>query len=135
MPRHHLSLALLALAGVAAARADTPADFLSRYASEARQAAPDFSPSAQRGERFFKTVGSRDWSCSTCHTGNPAASGRHATTRKPIEPLAPAANGARFTRADKVEKWFRRNCNDVVGRPCSAAEKSDLLAYLISVGQ
>jgi hypothetical protein len=31
-------------------------------------------------------------------------------------PLAPAFNPARFTNATKVEKWFGRNCKDVVGR-------------------
>lgn len=118
---------------MASAHAETPADFLNAYQAEARRAEPGFTASASRGEQFFRRVGNKEWSCSTCHTDNPAATGKHASTAKPIEPLAPAANDKRFTRADKVEKWFRRNCNDVVGRPCSAAEKSDVLAYLISV--
>ncbi|HJW24953.1 MAG TPA: DUF1924 domain-containing protein [Rhodocyclaceae bacterium] len=116
-----------------AARAETPADFLNAYQAEARQAQPGFTSSPQRGEQFFRRVGGKDWSCSTCHTDNPAATGKHASTGKAIEPLAPAANDRRFTRADKVEKWFKRNCNDVVGRACSAAEKSDVLAYLLAV--
>lgn len=116
-----------------AARAETPADFLNAYQAEARQAQPGFTPSPQRGEQFFRRVGGKDWSCSTCHTDNPAAAGKHASTGKAIEPLAPAANDRRFTRADKVEKWFKRNCNDVVGRACSAAEKSDVLTYLLAV--
>ena len=41
----------------------------------------------------------------------------------------------RFTRPDKVEKWFRRNCNDVLGRACTASEKGDVLAYLMSLGK
>ena len=44
--------------------------------------------------------------------------------------MAPAFNAERFTDAAKVEKWFRRNCNDVVGRECTAAEKADVLAWL-----
>jgi hypothetical protein len=32
--------------------------------------------------------------------------------------------------ATKTEKWFRRNCNDVMGRECSAAEKADVIAWL-----
>ena len=45
-------------------------------------------------------------------------------------PLAPAAHARRFSDAAKAEKWFRRNCNDVLGRECSAAEKADVLAWL-----
>jgi len=50
-----------------------------------------------------------------------------------VQPLAPAANGQRFTDPAKVEKWFRRNCNDVLGRECSAAEKADVLSWLLSL--
>lgn len=127
-------LVILTCATLAAvpARAETAADFLQGYQAEARQSEPGFAASAQRGEQFFRRVGGKDWSCSSCHTENPAATGKHASTGKPIDPLAPSANERRFTRADKVEKWFRRNCNDVIGRPCSPAEKSDVLAYLMA---
>jgi hypothetical protein len=30
-----------------------------------------------------------------------------------------------------VEKWFKRNCNDVLARACTPAEKADVLAYLL----
>lgn len=120
-----------------AARAETPGDFLKAFQAEARQRDAGFAPSAQRGAEFFRRsggqFGGKEWSCATCHTDNPAVPGKHAITGKPIEPLAPAANGQRFSRADKVAKWFKRNCNDVVGRECTAAEKSDLLAYLLAV--
>jgi cytochrome c peroxidase len=115
------------------ASAETATDFQSRYQAEVRQSDPNFEGSPQRGRQFFQRVGVKDWSCSACHTENPAAVGKHAVTAKPIDPLAPAANGQRFTRADKVEKWFKRNCNDVLGRSCSTQEKSDVLAYLIAV--
>lgn len=115
------------------AQAETARDFLNQYEAEAKKAVAGFSASAPRGEKFFKTVQGKDWSCATCHTDNPAAVGKHATTAKPIEPLAPAANAERFARADKVEKWFKRNCNDVLGRLCSPAEKSDVLAYLMTI--
>ena len=49
--------------------------------------------------------------------------------------MAPAANPQRFTDAAKVEKWFRRNCKDVLGRACSAQEKGDVLAYLMSLAK
>jgi hypothetical protein len=54
-------------------------------------------------------------------------------TAKVIAPLAPAANPQRFTDPGKAEKWFRRNCKDVLTRECSAAEKADLLAFLLKV--
>ncbi|WP_027457819.1 DUF1924 domain-containing protein [Dechloromonas agitata] len=130
--RFPLLVSLVTLAA-GAAYAEIPADFLHSYQAEARRADPGFAASAPRGQQFFKRTGNQDWSCSTCHTENPLAMGKHATTGKSIDPLAPAANDKRFTRQEKVEKWFKRNCNDVLGRQCTPAEKSDVIAYLISV--
>jgi hypothetical protein len=116
------------------ALAVTPAEIQQGFAAAARQSAPGFPGfSAQRGEQFFKARHGNDWSCASCHTSNPLAQGRHAKTGKAIAPLAPGANAERFTDAASVEKWFRRNCNDVAGRPCSAQEKGDVLQYLMSV--
>ncbi len=131
----HALVCLLALAAASpAALAETPADFLAAYAQEAKRDHPAYDmPSAQRGQRFFTERHGREWSCASCHTRNPAAGGRHAVTGKAIEPLAPAANAARFTREAKVEKWFRRNCKDVLGRACTAGEKADVLAWLLSL--
>ncbi len=135
----HTSVLRLAGAVVLAAvsvgaLATTPADIQRSLEAAARQEAPGFAGfSAQRGAEFFKTTHGREWSCASCHTQKPTAAGRHAKTSKQIAALAPAANAERFTRADKVEKWFRRNCNDVLGRACSAAEKGDVLAYLMSL--
>ena len=47
--------------------------------------------------------------------------------------MAPAANPERFTDAAKSAKWFRRNCNDVLGRECTSAEKADVLAWLVTL--
>ena len=116
--------------------AEEPRDFLDRYRLEARQADPAFTGfDGQRGRQFFMTPHGQDWSCSSCHTENPAATGTHAVTRKTIQPLAPAANPERFRQAAKVEKWFKRNCPDVLKRACTAAEKGDVLTYLLSVGK
>ncbi|MEY2633093.1 MAG: hypothetical protein RIR00_1747 [Pseudomonadota bacterium] len=123
----------LALLVATSAQAETAAELMARYQQEARLSDASFAASAQRGAQFFRQAGSKDWHCNTCHTDNPAAPGKHATTGKAIEPLAPAANPARFSKADKVEKWFKRNCNDVLERACTPAEKSDLLAYLQGV--
>ena len=90
----------------------------------------DFS--AARGESFYKTK-SGDVACASCHTDSPKSHGKHATTNKDILPMAPSANPERFTDAAKVEKWFKRNCNDVLKRVCTATEKGDFIAYLLSV--
>lgn len=115
------------------ARAETPGDFLLRYEGEARDATPGFAASATRGEAFFTRTHGNDWSCATCHTKNPSAAGKHATTGKAIEALAPAANPERFSRTKNVEKWFARNCKDVLGRTCTAAEKADVVAWLSGI--
>jgi hypothetical protein len=126
---------LLVLYGLSLpAHAETPADFLSAYTGQARKENPAFTdPSAARGQQFFQTVHGKDWSCASCHTLTPAGTGKHQITGKSIGPLAPAANAERFTRANKVEKWFKRNCNDVLGRACTAQEKGDVLAYLLKL--
>jgi hypothetical protein len=63
----------------------------------------------------------------------PVQTGTHAVTKKPIAPLAPAADRARFVDPAKSDKWFRRNCNDVLGRECSPAEKADVLSWLLTL--
>jgi len=135
MPRSAAAFVLLALLAAGRAVADTPATILANYAEAAHREAPAFAGlSAERGARFFQSTHGNDWSCSSCHTANPAASGKHAKTGKTIAPLAPAANPERFNDLAVAEKWFRRNCNDVVGRACTAQEKGDVLTYLTQLG-
>jgi hypothetical protein len=69
-------------------------------------------------------------SCSTCHTADLTKTGKHATTGKPIEPMAVSVNPKRLTDPAKVEKWFGRNCRWTLGRDCTPAEKSDFLAFI-----
>lgn len=88
---------------------------------------------ASQGEVFFNQKHGRQWSCASCHNTPPVTTGKHASTSKPIKPLAPSANSEAFTDAAKVEKWFRRNCKDVLERECTAAEKADVMAYLLGV--
>jgi hypothetical protein len=127
-------LSAVALCGASGAAAETPTDILQSFEAAAGQESTDFGGfSAQRGQTFFKSTHGREWSCASCHTQNPMAVGRHAKTNKEIAPLAPSANAERFTRADKVDKWFRRNCNDVLGRACTVTEKGDILTYLMSL--
>lgn len=89
--------------------------------------------SAAAGEKLYKTVGPNQLSCASCHTDSPKAAGKHAKTNKAIDPLAPSANPKRFTELAQVEKWFKRNCNDALGRACTTQEKGDFMTYVLSV--
>ena len=125
----------LASAGMGAAAA-TPAEIQKTLEATARASAAGFNGfSAERGKQFFNAAHGNDWSCASCHSANPAASGKHAKTGKEIAPLAPAANPQRFADAAKTEKWFDRNCKDVLGRVCTAQEKGDVLVYLMSIAK
>ena len=91
-------------------------------------------PNTTNGREFFLSRHGREWSCASCHAADPTSQGRHAQTGDAILPMAPTANANRFTDATKSEKWFRRNCNDVMGRECTPEEKADVMAWLISLG-
>jgi len=124
---------LLVFACATSAWAATPAELLSDYRAEAARQATGFQPSVQRGAEFHTRrfgISAKLASCASCHTDDPAQSGRHAVTDKPIKPLAPSVNAERFSDPAKVEKWFKRNCTEIVGRECSAAEKADYIAYV-----
>jgi Domain of unknown function (DUF1924) len=128
-------LGLVAVAGLVAqpALAETPNEILASIQKEAAGTSGFQGFSAARGESFFKAKHGGEWSCASCHTENPAAQGKHAKTGKVIDPLAPSANAERFTSPKKVDKWFKRNCNDVLSRVCTPQEKGDMLAYLLTV--
>jgi hypothetical protein len=129
-PRRLAPLAALALLAAVSgpARASTPAELGAGYAAQA-----GVPPSPARGEAFFTSLHGREWRCATCHGTDPRQAGRHAATGQAIRPFAPAAEPARFTDPAKVEKWFRRNCRDVVGRECTPGEKADVIAWLLGV--
>ena len=120
-------LPLTAWCAALPALAITASDQLATYAAASGRA-----PQSARGQEFFTTKHGDTWSCASYHTATPTVEGKHASTGKAIRALAPATNPERFTDAAKSEKWFRRNCNDVVGRECTAAEKADVLAWLLS---
>ena len=134
-PRRRPTLAALAACvallglGAAAQAADTsPAEQLQRWTAEAAVPA-----SAERGKAFFSKRFGGEWSCASCHNAPPTSEGKHPNTGKVIPPLAPSFNPKAFTEAAKVDKWIRRNCKDVLSRECSAGEKADVLAYLITL--
>ena len=51
---------------------------------------------------------------------------------KDIEPMAASANPKRFTDQAKTEKWFGRNCNNVLGRECMPTEKGDFITFMLA---
>ena len=106
---------------------------LEGYRAAAKQENPAFKDfSVANGQKFYlNKVGTL--ACASCHTDSPLSAGKHASTNKEILPLAPAANPKRFTDAANVEKWFKRNCNDVLKRVCTAQEKGDFMSYVLSV--
>lgn len=123
------AVALLLFATVVAHAGDTtPVDQLGRWSAQAGA-----SGSVSKGQAFFNQRHGGEWSCASCHGAPPTRQGEHASTAKPIAPLAPAFNAKAFTDTAKADKWFRRNCKDVLSRECSAAEKADVLAYLLSL--
>jgi hypothetical protein len=124
------ALVLLAMATwcvAPSALAITAAEQLASYAAASGQ-----PPQSARGQEFFTVKHGHEWSCASCHTTTPTGDGKHSSTGKVIRPMAPAVNPERFSDATKTEKWFRRNCNDVVGRECTPAEKADVLAWLLT---
>ncbi len=125
----------LLLASVAS-HAETPQQIGQSYAAEAAARQAGFAPSAKRGETLFRqrfAHNDKMPACTSCHTDSPLNAGQHAVTGKAIRPLAVAANGERFSDLAKVEKWFGRNCKEVVGRACTPGEKADFVAFMSEV--
>jgi uncharacterized protein DUF1924 len=109
---------------------------LDEYANQAQQENASFKGfSAERGKVLYLTnyaTGKAETpACTSCHTKSPTQSG---STRagKTIAPLAVSVSPDRFTDKRKVEKWFRRNCNSVLGRACSATEKGDFITFMLT---
>jgi mono/diheme cytochrome c family protein len=116
--------------------ADSAQSQVSAWIVSAKATDPAYSPSAERGRTLYMRqfgINAEFTNCAACHTANPAAVGKHAVTGKAISPLAPSAHAERFTDAAKTEKWFKRNCHDVIARACTPAEKADFVSYLLGV--
>lgn len=116
------------LAAPAFADDTTPAQLIAGY-----EAASGAKADAARGHELFlatRTGGKPDTpSCTTCHGADVTKAGQ-TRTGKEIAPLALSVTPDRFTDTAKVEKWFGRNCNSVLGRDCTPGEKADVLAWL-----
>jgi mono/diheme cytochrome c family protein len=114
----------------AAALAGPREDLLAQYAAAAKTT----GFSAARGQVLHTqnfSGGKPDTpSCTTCHGKDTRGAGR-APTGKAIEPVAVSVTPTRYTDPAKVEKWFKRNCIEVMGRECTPQEKGDWLAFVI----
>lgn len=125
--------ALIGALFMASAASATPAtnELFAKYKSEGAKAFD-----AERGDKdWTKEVKNENgdmMSCTTCHTSDLTKEGKHHKTGKLIKPMAPSVNAERFTDAKKIEKWLKRNCNDVWSRECTAQEKGDILKFLLS---
>ena len=137
----NLSIVLAALLGFAAFSANADVEnavkLQTKYKSFAKTANPEYgSPSAVDGKLFFnrkiKGANGKETACASCHTQNPANEGKHIVAGKKIAPLSPNVNHKRFADVDKVEENFTKHCNDVIGADCTAAEKANYIAYLLT---
>jgi len=126
--------ALSLLLAAAPVLAETPQRSLVYYSAQARQSQPDFTADGTRGKAFVLQkwgVSESLSSCAACHTDRPGNPGRHAVTGKPIAALSPAVSPKRFSDPAKIEKWFKRNCKEVLGRGCTPAEKADFIKFVM----
>lgn len=122
---------LLAVAAAAPALAQTTnaTELLAAYKAEAKA-----EPSAERGQALFNRKFGKDFdNCAACHGAVPTREGKDLVSEKSIAPLAPAARPGGFADKAKVDYRFRINCKDVVGRECTALEKADIMAWLVSL--
>ena len=127
-----VTLALASVTAVAAPRDD----LLAGYAAAAKKTDPAFAGfSATRGEAFHRNsfAGGKAATptCTSCHAKDPRTAGQ-TPAGKAIDPLAVSVSPGRYTDPAKVEKWFKRNCNEVLGRECTPQEKGDWLSFMLS---
>lgn len=140
----YILLAILGTSSICAyADAVTAQKIADKYAAEAKAADSNYAGlSAEDGKTFFnreviqfngdtKNPG-KAIACASCHTENPADTGKHIVTGKLIKPLSPMVNAKRFNSVADVEKRFTKHCNDVVGSDCTPQEKGNYIAYLLT---
>ncbi len=129
------AMAIAMLSFSAAGYAGPREDQLAHYASAAKSANPAFAGfSADRGKTLHTQAfagGKPDTpACTSCHGKDTRAPGRN-LAGKTIDPMAISVAPSRYNDPAKVEKWFKRNCNEVLGRECNAQEKGDWLSFML----
>jgi len=155
-----LVLLMTGFAIASSSLADTREEILENYAVRARAEDTSFSGfSAERGEAFYREPhvikGAGVWSCASCHLKDPRYSVRAHRTDIPcrachvindwehpdpkhakkrvIDPFAPSANPMRLTDAHRVDSFLKLNCLLLMQRECTAREKGDVIAYLLTI--
>lgn len=118
--------------------AETTRSLRDEYAAQARAQDGTFVDfDAARGRALYFREVTRDGktsACSSCHGPDPSLGGRSPAGKK-IEALDPEANPSRFTDRRFTEKWFDRNCKQVLGRTCTPLEKGDFLTFVSAKGR
>jgi cytochrome c553 len=132
MKTNILIMALLISLPLSFAQADTKTvnKLLQAYATQGALTA-DAEQGKQLWQKTFK--GNDEFaerSCTSCHTQDLTAMGKHVKTNKEIKPMAPSINPERLSKIKKIKKWFKRNCKWTLGRECTAQEKANLLLYI-----
>ncbi len=127
-----LVLLVFASSYACTAHADAVSDLLAQYQKQGASSFNAATAQALWTKPFIDPKTSEARRCATCHSEDLRRIGKHATTGKAIEPLAPSANPQRLTDAEKIEKWLLRNCKWVMNRECTPQEKGDFLVMIKS---
>jgi cytochrome c peroxidase len=134
--RQFIALSCIVLLPAMAYAGAAQKPILDSYLAAAKAENAAFSGfSAERGKSFFLAkhdASSETPSCTTCHTSDPTKAGQ-TRAGKDVAPMAVSKTPDRFTDAEKVEKWFTRNCQSVIGRACTAQEKGDFITFMASL--
>jgi hypothetical protein len=127
-----VAAALSALLVLPASANDVVAALLKQYEKQGASRFAAASAQAMWTKSFEQPKSGEKRQCSTCHSEDLRRPGKHATTGKRIEPLAPSVNPKRLTDAEHIEKWFLRNCKWTLDRECTPQEKGDFLMMIVA---
>ena len=130
-------VAMLCLGAALVASANELPQYMETLTQQAMQTNGAFQGfDAKRGEKIFhevmKSKKGVEISCASCHGNDLKAEGKNTFTGKVIEPLSPKTNPQRLSSIKSMEKWLRRNFNDVYNREGTALEKGDVLTYILA---
>lgn len=118
---------LFLLAGAALAAPPAVDGLLAQYTAAGAQPFDAARGEALWNKTFPDPEGGAARACTTCHGPALSSAGEHVKTGEPIDPMNAAG---RLADAEKIEKWFGRNCRWTYGHECTPQEKGDFLLYL-----
>ena len=131
---HKTPLLLIGLANLALSNSSLAGpreDLLAQYASATKVSQFSTGRGQELHTRAFAGGKAETPACTSCHGKDTRGAGQ-TLTGKPIKAMAASVTATRYTDAAKVEKWFKRNCTEVLGRECTTQEKGDWLSYMLS---